>query len=106
MKVVILMGNTQVKPTPEQQEEINKNYIEDFEVCVKDLEQPLLYSVNLGVIYRIHLEEHPRQTVHPIFPIFLKDVSQRLKRPHIIIGNRLYFVFGDLQLPYMETTNV
>lgn len=95
-----------MKPTPEEQVEINKKYMEDFEICVKDLEQTLLYSVDLGVIYRKYMNENPLQTVHPIFPVFLRDVSQMLKRPHIIIGSGLYFVFSALQPPYLEPSLV
>ena len=101
-----LMGNTQVKVAPEEQDKINKKYKEDFEVCVKNLEQTLSYSVDLGVIYRKHMNEHRFQNLHPTFPVFLRNVSQKLKRPHIIIGSGLYFVFSALQPPYVETTNV
>lgn len=99
------MGNTQVKPTPEEQDKINKKYKEDFELCVKDLEQTLSYSVDLGVIYRKYMNENPLQNLHPTFPVFLRNVSQKLKRPHIIIGSGLYFVFSTLQPPYLETTD-
>ncbi len=100
------MGNTQDKLPVRVQEELNKKYMVDFELCVKDLEETLSYSVDMGVIYRkLYFEQNKLQNVHPIFPVFLKDVSQRLKRPHIIIGVSLYFVFSALQSPYLETTN-
>lgn len=100
------MGNTQDKLPVRVQEELNRLYMEDFELCVKDLEQTLSYSVDLGVIYRkLYMEENKLQNVHPTFPVFLRNVSQKLKRPYIIIGVSLYFVFGALQPPYLETTN-
>lgn len=99
------MGNTQDKLPVRVQEELNKKYMEDFELCVKDLEQTLSYSVDLGVIYRKYMKENPLQNLHPTFPVFLRNVSQKLKRPHIIIGVGLYFVFSALQPPYAETTN-
>ena len=51
------MGNTQVKVAPEEQDKINKKYKEDFEVCVKILEQQLSYSVDMGLVFR--------NTIHP-----------------------------------------
>lgn len=100
------MGNTQDKLPARVQEQLNKEYMRDFELCVKDLEQTLSYSVDLGAIYRKHMNENRFQNLHPTFPVFLKDISQKLKRPHIIIGSCLYFVFSALQPPYVETTNV
>ena len=99
------MGNIQDKLPDRVQEWVNEGYMKDVELCVKDLEQTPTYSVDLGVIYRKYKKESPLQTAHPTFPVFLKDVSQTLKRPHIIIGVSLYFVFGALQTPYVETTN-
>ena len=97
------MGNSQVKPAPEEQDKINKKYKEDFEVCVKILEQQLSYSVDMGLVFRKHMNENPLQNVHPTFPVFLRNVSQKLKRPHIILDGNLYFVFSALQPPYAET---
>ena len=99
------MGNKQVKPTAEEQDNINKKYMEDVELCVKDLEQTLSYSVDMRVIYRKYMKENPLQDRHPTFPVFLRNVSQKLKRPHIVIGVGIYFVFSALQPPYVETTN-
>ena len=100
------MGNTQDKLPVLVQEELNKKYMEDFELCVKDLEQTLSYSVDMGVVYRkLCMEENKLQNRHPTFPVFLRNVSQKLKRPHIIIGVGIYFVFSALQPPYLETTD-